>query len=404
MKRASFAAPIVTLVVVLAIAACHTPPPQLQLEFAGPPSQACPSTDCAMVQMKCQTVMSIRIVDPTDASSPYLSQCVLVPPQHGDMCALAGVDLEPTPIPVRDLEVQVALYPATVIPRDPMNPDVLLCPTKLEYSAATGFPVEQAQAPTPALGGRAFYHPGDQTVVVTLGCTDLGSIDASCVASNQVTVTAMVKDFSTGLLVTGDNPQGVADRLRVSVGEPSAIDGPFVLNPGDTQPLDRSGTGSLAIWRNDVDFPFRTYACLEVLEDDAQTTATLNCQAATAGQNLDLSGVWLAKQQLAQILLALGLVEFPERGLTLGMVVDNGGNPVAGAVVSADMGTVEYLPDSQGSAFGTGATAGNGIFVSRDAIFGTAFSTGGTGGPTGIGGLVAGRLTVVILPSAAPTP
>ena len=172
MKRASFAAPVV----VLAIAACHTPPPQLQLAFAGPPSQACPSTDCATMQVKCQTVMSIRIVDPTDASSPYLSQCVLVSPQQGDMCALAGVHLDPTPIPVRDLEVQVALYPATVIPRDPMNPDVLLCPTKVEYSAATGFPVEQAQAPTPALGGRAFYHPGDQAVVVTLGCTDRKSV------------------------------------------------------------------------------------------------------------------------------------------------------------------------------------------------------------------------------------
>jgi hypothetical protein len=355
------------------------------------------------MQVKCQTVMSIRIVDPTDASSPYLSQCVLVPPQDGNLCALAGVDLAPTPIPVRDLEVQVALYPATVIPRDPMNPDVLLCPTKVEYSAATGFPVEQAQAPPPALGGRAFYHPGDQTVVVTLGCTDLGSIDASCVASNQVTVTATVKDFSTGSFVTGDSPPGVTDRLRVSVGEPSAFAGAFVLNPGDTRPLERSGTGSPAIWENDVDFPFRKYACLEVLEDDAQSTATLNCQAATAGSRLDLNGVWLGKMPLTTYLSDLGLIDFPEAGLTLGMVVDNLGNPVAGAVVSADMGTVEYLP-GQGSAFGTGATAKDGVFVSRDAMFGTVFSTGGTGGPTGIGGRVAGRLTVVILQVGASTP
>lgn len=357
--------------------------------------------------MKCQTVMSIRIVDPTDASSPYLSQCVLVSPQHGNMCALAAVDLEPTPIPVRDLEVQVALYPATVIPRDPMNPDVLLCPTKVEYSAATGFPVEQDQAPIPALGGRGFYHPGDQSVVVTLGCTDLGSIDASCVASNEMTVTATVKDFSTGLSVMGDNPPGVADRLRVSVGEPIASGSTFVLDPGDTRSLNRSSSGSPVTWENAVDLPFRSYACIEVLDDVAQTTATLHCQPVIAGQRLDLSGlsgVWLEKMRLMQILTAFGFTGFPEGGLTLGMVVDNLGKPVAGAVVSASMGTVEYSPDSQGNALGTGATAADGIFLSRDATFGTVFSTGGAGGTPGIGGLVAGRLTVVILQAGAPTP
>jgi hypothetical protein len=105
---------------------------------------------------------------------------------------------------------------------------------------------------------------------------------------------------------------------------------------------------------------------------------------------------------LATYLSALGLMDFPEAGLTLGMVVDDQGKPVAGAVVSAGMGTVEYLTD-QGSAFGPGATGKDGIFVSRNAIFGTEFSTG-TGGPTGIGGLVAGRLTVVILQAGAPAP
>jgi hypothetical protein len=393
MKRASLA------IAILALAACHTPPPQLQLAFAGLPSQVCPSTDCAMVPMTCPTVMSIRIFDPADPSSQYLSQCVLVAPQHGNMCALAGVDLESTPIPVRDLEVQVALYPATEIPSDPMDPGTLHCPDNVVYSAATGFPVEQAQVPTPALGGYAFYHPGDQSVVVTLGCTDLGSISQSCAVSNKVRVTATVKDLSTGQPVTGGS-QGVADRLLVLVGEPSMVVDQFVLNPGETRSLDRTGDQSSAVWEREVDVLFRKYVCLEVLEDDAQSTATVRCRNATASKSLDLSGVWLAKTQLAKILLALGLSGFPESGLTLGMVVDPNGNPVPGAVVSADMGTVEYLSE-QGSSFGAGATASNGIFVSRDAMFGTEFSTEGAGESTGIGGLVTGRITVVLLVASA---
>jgi len=396
MQRASFA------IAIGALAACHTPPPQLQLAFAGLPSQVCPSTDCAMVPMTCPTVMSIRIFDPANPSSQYLSQCALVAPQHGNMCALAGVDLESTPIPVRDLEVQVALYPATEIQSDPMKPGALLCPTTVEYSAATGFPVEQAQSPTPALGGYAFYHPGDQSVVVTLGCTDLGSLNESCTVSNQERVTATVKDFSTGLFVSGGS-QGVADRLLVLVGEPSMVGDQFVLTPGETRPLDRTGEGPPVVWELDVDLPFHKYVCLEVLEDDAQSTATLRCRNATASKSLDLSGAWLAKAELTKILLALGLSGFPEGGLTLGMVVDSVGRPVAGAVVSAGSGTVEYLSE-QGSSFGAGATASNGIFVSRDAAFGTEFSTGGAGESTGIGGLVTGRITVVILLASPPAP
>src|SRR4051812_2342648 len=111
----------------LALAACNTPTPKLRLGFAGGPSQECPSTHCADVPMMCKSVMSIRIVDPTQAASPYLWQCVEVAVNHDKtMCALETVDLEPTQIPVRDLEVQVAVYPLSEIQPDPTNP-ALLC-------------------------------------------------------------------------------------------------------------------------------------------------------------------------------------------------------------------------------------------------------------------------------------
>jgi hypothetical protein len=386
------------VVFVLAFAACNTPAPSLRLALAGPPSQACPSTDCAQVPMNCKAVMSIRIVDPLDPTSPYLSQCVDVPTNRNqDMCAIASVDLESTALPVRDLEVQVALYPLSVIQPDPMNPE-LVCPTRVSYSAATGFPVEQS--PAPALGGRAFYHPGDEKVIVTLGCTDLAAINESCIDSNPVTVVATVDDFLTRFSVPGGSPS-LADGLRVSVGEPSKqADGTFVLSARDLLPLERASEGPIPTWGGNIDHPFQAYACLEVLEAGVERTATVRCEAATASDQLDLGGVYLEKMELDSIVGALGLGGVPDEGLTMGIVVNASGRPVENVVVSASTGTVSYLVEQPGTPdmFVTGATSATGVFVSRDAPFGTAFSAVVAGQPIqGIGGLVEGRVTIVIL-------
>ncbi|HEX2689696.1 MAG TPA: hypothetical protein VHN14_23925 [Kofleriaceae bacterium] len=386
---------------VVVLAACNTPVPSLQLALAGPPSQACPSTACMEVPMNCQAVMSIRIIDPMDPASPYLSQCVQVSTNRSrSMCAIANVDLESTPIPVRDLEVQVALYPATEISVEPTNPNKLQCPTMVMYSAATGFPVEQS--PSPALGGHAFYHPGDETVVVTLGCTDLAALNESCVVSNQVAITATIDDFETRFPVMG-GASSLADQLWVSVGEPQVADSRFVLGPGDLRLLNRTSEGPIAAWGGDIDYQFHKYVCLDVLEAAAQSTATLRCKAVTGGANLDLRGVWMAKEQVDEILNALSLVDFPDEGLTVGMVVDAMGNPVEGAVVSANQATVSYL-SKQRDSFDTGQTSATGIFLSRDAVFGTEFSTGGGSQPTiyGVGGRVANKVTVVILQPGGP--
>lgn len=386
----------------LGLAACNTPTPRLALVFAGPPSQACPATDCADIPMTCRTVMRIRIADPASTNSPYLDECVEVPVNHDqNMCAISTVDLVSTAIPVRDLEVQVALYPLSVIQPDPNNP-ALVCPARVAYNVATGFPVEQA--PTPALGGHAFYHPGDETVVVTLGCTDLAAIGASCAVPDRVKVDATVVDFDTRFTVMGGSPS-LADRLRVSVGEPQVRNSVFVLDTADTRLLARSGLGPIPAWRSEVDLVFHKYACLEVLEDVGQSTATLRCDAANATSGFALTGVWMAKERLDELLRALQLPEFPDEGLTVGIVVDGTGLPVAGAVVSPKQGTVAYLSKDRMSFAAGGATTSTGIFVSRDAPFGTEITTGGPGGlpVSGIGGLVTGRVTLVILPLGAST-
>jgi hypothetical protein len=402
----------------LAAAACETPTPSLQLAFAGGPSQKCPDTDCANIAMSCATVMSIRIIDPADPTAPYHSQCVYVPADlHHDMCSLARVDLGKTPIPVRDLEVQVALYPKSVIPIDPITDD-LLCPTDVAYGA-TGFPLEEA--PSPALGGHAFYHPGDETVEVTLGCTNLDAINKSCASDSQVTVTATVDEFDSRFPVNASSP--TADGLRVSVGEPRAQGGSFVLNPSDVHDLAAAdvgaGGGGIATWvANIANLALNKFVCVEVLDENSLTPPVLRCRPASMTTPLNLTGVWISRQTVAKVLQSIStdpLPSFPPEGLTIGVVVDQGLSPAAGIVVTSSAasaagsdhldttGTVAYLSNDGG--LGGTATSAAGIFVSRDAPFGTQFSVGGPGRPTvvGYGGLVAGKITVVILAAAPVT-
>ena len=377
---------------VLVLAACNTPVPSLQLLFAGAPSQACPSTDCGMLPMRCDAVMSIRIFEPADPTAPPLSQCIEIPalaPQN--MCSLARVDLAPSPLPVRDLEVQIALYPASAVMMDPETGH-RSCPTDVRYNESTGFPIDQW--PTPALGGRTFYHPGDSVVSVTLGCTDLAAIDESCQTSDRIEVTATVDDFDSRASVTPD----IALRLTVSVAEPrqAVVDGPYAITSADARALAPVSGGTPA-WHDDVDLRFTRFVCIDVLEGVAETTSALRCRLMPSGARYDLSGVRLKKETLQNVLTALSAPAFPDQGLTIGIVIDQDGSPVAGLPVSSTAGTVQYL--SGPSTIGGTATSALGIFVSRDAPFGTVFSTAGGGQPatSAIGGLVADRATVAVL-------
>jgi hypothetical protein len=311
------------------------------------------------------------------------------------MCVVASVDLVTKPLPVRDLEVQVALYPATAIAVDPTN-NSLLCPTTVQYSTATGFPVEQA--PTPALGGHAFYHPGDQAVTVTLGCTDLDAINASCAGSKVVQVAASLESFKDRFPVTDVS---VVDQLEVSAGEPRAVDNMFELSPSDTSllTLQINGNGR-PTWEGEASSPLTRYACLKVRDNAAQSTATATCKLMTAGQPVELVGELLAKEQLDALLKALLLPEFPAQGLTVGIVVDQVGDPVPGAMVTAKQHKVAY--QATDTEFSGMTTSDLGIFVSTDAPFGTEFSTEVTVGGSrqslsGIGGLINGMATIVIL-------
>ncbi len=380
------------------VCACSTPTPQIVLGLAPPP--VCPSAACDSLSLPCGAVMSIRIVEPSDVSKRYLDQCVVVPRNKGyNVCALNMIDLASTPLPVRDLAVQIAVFPGSAVPTNPDN-GALMCPD-VAYSV-NGFPITQAQAPT--YGRQAFYHPGDSIVDVTLGCTDLSAAQAGESCSNPAAgaATATVLGFDTQVPVPV-GPDGVAGDLFVWSGEPHSFDGSYALHPTDlvAMQLDDNGTSH---WTAKAAQTFDRYACVEVLEDVAQTVATLHC-APAAEASAELTGYWLPKRLLQPILNAaasvLGGSGLPDAGLTIGLVVD--ASSALGvqdvAVQINGPGHITYL--SGDGTISRDATFANGVFVSDDARFGTTFFA--PGARPAIGGLVAGKATIVVLTTGSPT-
>ena len=390
------------LLAAVVLAACDPPAPLLRIKLDDAEG-LCPSSDCAMVPMTCRTWISIRVVDPSDPTAPYLSQCEEVPQDRKkDMCALASVELDTRKLPLTTLEVQVALFPEEMIGTDPMSGDPI-CPADTKYDATTGFPVSSGE--TPAVGGRSFYRPGDDKVVVNLGCTDLASI-ASCGGAGSVTANAQVIDFDSGVTFVAP--------ISVSVGEPAPSDPFWVLPSSQLDPLDPAPGQS---WTGGRDNPFQSWACLAVLDDAPQSTTSVVCRAAGAGDTLvswpnpsdpiatkrASSGVRLSKAALDQMLAALSLPSFPSAGLTIGLVLDKDGIPVENQIVTATapgavLATVQYFGQPRTTVGGT-KTSKSGAFVSTDAPFGTTFSaSSGVGFPVAhVGGAIQGKVTIVVL-------
>jgi hypothetical protein len=197
--------------------------------------------------------------------------------------------------------------------------------------------------------------------------------------------------------VTG-GAQGIASNLWVSVGEPHVLEGSYVLSPLDAAALRLEG-GQPPKWSATVPSTFNRYACVEVLEDAPQTTASLRCIQASAPVS-ELKGMRIAKDTLDGILKSLALPRVPEQGITIGMVVDALSRGVSDYVVTPTDGTgVKYL--SSGGVLGGSATSANGIFVSQGAPFGTRFTAAGPNATVpAVGGLVEGKVTIVIVPLA----
>lgn len=386
----------------LGVAACTNPPLAIQFDITSGAEDACyagsaRTTTCAGVAMPCPAVVSLRVYTPGEQSTPFINICQ---PLAGDTaCAIGNVQLtDPAqPIPAQTLEVDLVVYAG--------SGSDFACPTSVDFDA-NGFPVASDMpcngsgcAPTPALGGRAYYHPGDSATTVHLGCVDISQLDnESCSTGPRTMVAAVVDDFVTGESVDA----ATAMDLDVEIGQPQAVtvgsSTEYQLSHGYA--LDEvSAAGTDPAWSDDVPAAF-TVPCLYVLDQStAQTTPTLTCRnlGDPPQPNVDIVGWRLPLAALQQILSALGQSEFPDSGLVVGLVLDELGNPLANQVVTSDAGTIIYL---DGSAAGGSATSSSGVFVSTDAAFGTTFEVAsGSGAPLaqGYGGLVEQRVTIVVL-------
>lgn len=395
-------------------AACSDPQLSLRFRLTAGDAQQCfgddgdVTTSCQDVTMLCQAYLSIRVLPPDDPEAPFISVCRPLTGAQGKLCAIAGIDLPQPAMPIveQTLEVQMAIFPASEIKPDPVTGEPV-CP-RVQYGA-NGLPmpvlpvcddVDLFACPrVPAVGGRTFYNPGDDTTIVDLGCTNLAEITDPqvCIGVDIVRVSATVNNFDD---LVSSVDKTVADRLNVSVGEPTPLADTFVLTPMDSRELMRS-TSSSPSWSSVLtDLDLVSIACLEVLEDGAQTTATLTCNDEVATRSMfDLPGFYLKRASLTEILEAIGYIRgFPEEGgLVVGMVVDRNSSPLAGQQVTCDGCTIQYLDDTR-SGVVTGATSTSGVFVTQDAPFGTVFSLPMSPRPfDAVGGVVEGKVTIVIL-------
>lgn len=404
----------------LGLAACNNPPLSLRFKLTDGESQQCigdsgsVTTSCQDVTMLCDAYLSIRVLPPNDPEAPYISVCRPLTGAQRKLCAIAGIDLPEPAMPVAEqtLEIQMAVFPASDIRMDP-DTNEPVCP-RVQFGA-NGLPMPVlpicddpdpfACPRVPAVGGRSYYHPGDDKTVVDLGCTNLEQLTDATVCNGEsiVSVTATVNDF--------DNPvssvdKAVADRLSVSVGEPKPLADTYVLNPADSFELERNAASTPSWSGLLTEVAFTSVACVEVLEDGAETTTALTCDPLGVGKNdFDIEGYFVKKATLTQILAAIGKSSFPDSGgLVIGIAVDEDSNPLAGQPVtcsppggSSSPCTIQYLNTARTGTV-SGSTSMSGVFVSTDAAFGTVFSLPlSPQQATAVGGIVEGKVTIVVL-------
>ena len=245
-----------------------------------------------------------------------------------------------------------------------------------------------------AVGGRAFYHPGDEKTVVDLGCTYPELLNGACKGpEDTIAVSAYVSDFDTQVSVSKDT----ADRLLVALGSPifNPLTGGYDILPGETVTPTRLPGVDPASWQITVPTSaFEHTLCLQALEVVPQATNAVTCMELLSSPTIDITGYRLSRFTLSQILTALGRTTFPDQGLVVGILLDPFLRPVADQTVFVDSGTVKYLSADR-SALTTGKTSSNGIFVSEDAPYFSQFSWNGQ--VTALGGLLDGKVTIVVL-------
>lgn len=410
MRRRSALGPAV--VVAAALAACGDDTLRIALAISGGPAQACTSTappsppSCSDVPLQCDSVLSLRVVRPRAPEQTFVPLCEPIPRNaSGDLCALEQIDLPARDLPKETLEVQVMIWPREAVKEDPAT-GALDCGEINGQQVLVGFNLDgfpEEVTPAPALGGRAFYHPGDAQTVVTLGCSDLLSVNRPACAGQielRAGVTELDDPLSPVTLVRSED-------LLVMVGEPhyDASRGEHMWQSIKALDLQSPTPGRSPEWFGAVD-ALDTRGTLCVRVTDGRSNSTVRCgRIDPAARVLDLTGTWLSGSRLSQILAGLNGAsggEVPPEGLTIGILIDERGQPAAGYQIATSPSTasgVTYL-DAQGQeVLGATATTASGLFGSLEAPYDADFRAlrDGRERAVGIGGRVHGAVTVTVL-------
>ncbi len=361
---------------------------------------ACPTgggvvASCATIPMSCDARVLVSIV-PRAGGVAYHSHCYRLTGAT-DACALADLAIVPSsPIPNQMVKLQVAVWSEEQLAGLGLDPDA--CPEAPQFDDYGRPLVLAAPALVPALGGQILFPVGDRHVAeVELGCPRHDLLDLDSCRQGAPRIEATIRDPQSWASV----PPELADLIDVRFRAPTANGkGGWDLSPGGVTPLVPSAGGELT-WGGPLADEVPALGCLRVGFSEPRSTPAAICHdtAVTSGL-LAVEGFVVRKALVDKLLAALGVADFPDAGLVLGIVVDDRNNRVAGAKVTVNDGTVEY-PTVDFQHVGLDATSASGLFLSRDAPFDAVWqgtSASGVGDDHAArGGLIVGHISVVVV-------
>lgn len=369
----------------------------------------CNSEFCIDYNMSCGATVSIRLTDPITgeqlvnaSSGEELSRCIAAPATD-TICSLRDLadDLQLFDMPAQTVRVEVAIWS-----QEDVKPGACPKTGRFELFDVLGRP-QTTFSPEPAFGGAAYFRAGeDLDVVVPLACPNPGLLSANDCEANQLTdVEAFVTDIGTMQLIR----ETQAPSISVAVGEtrklPDSQGGFFsVLEAIDTNVLRLDNEGVTPVYKDSIPQRFGIdgkLACTTTLEGTPQATTTVFCEEVPeAAEDLVLNPVLIRKAIVESILLAMAATEFPEGGLLIGRVVNEGFSPTAGVAVTPSEGTVFYLSEDLSDISPT-LTSASAYFLATDVPAGATWTASHfdgrrhTGAPRG--GVVRGKVSAVII-------
>lgn len=374
------------LLVLLALAATpscqqEVQPFEIRLDFtsAGSSPSPCPGP-CEAIPLSCQSMVSIRVVDPADPAHLLDEKCVLLPVNEPTtMCALGTIEVPLTALPVGTAHIEVALWDASLLEQTNGG----ACPEQPIFDLR-GFPLPTVN-PQPAVAGAVYFDVGSApSVSVPLSCPDWQQV-------NQVTcqppaLSVALVDMERGQRMSQtDVPPGLEVRYALPA---RTSGGGWVLPETETSRLQRRELGEIAGWEGTLDQPLDATdpLCIVVRESPTSTPVVSCVSRGDTAAELEIDALYLPQAVIDGILDAAALGAVPAEGLVVGRVVAaDTGAAVAGVVVEpthdptqaagverSDV-PVAYLSEDRSTIQDDAATTSNGYFLSISVPFPSAW-------------------------------